>query len=141
VAAQAKGGKARTLKPPTYLSEAGDGEGEGAAEASGFPVLRLTTSANGHAREKRVLLFSIDGTEYTMLAEPGAGLALRYLDKIEEDGPNAGFKFGMEAMIGAEAYQALLTYPDLTRAQFRQVSKVVTDTLLGALEEEDPKAT
>jgi hypothetical protein len=102
-------------------------------EDGAFPVLRLKTSANGHA-PKRVPLFSIDDTEYTMLAEPTASLALRYLRTQQRNGLDAGFEFAMEQMVGDGAYDALLNYEPLTRDQFAQVSKVVIDTLLGALE-------
>jgi hypothetical protein len=98
-----------------------------------FPVLRLKTTANGHAA-KRVPLFSIDDTEFTMLAEPPASLALRFLRRQQRDGADAGFEFAMEHMVGPDAYDALLNYEPLTRDQFAQVSKVVIDTLLGALE-------
>jgi hypothetical protein len=102
-------------------------------EDGAFPVLRLKTSANGHV-PKRVPLFSIDDTEYTMLAEPTASLALRYLRTQQRQGLDAGFEFAMEQMVGDGAYDALLNYEPLTRDQFAQVSQVVIDTLLGALE-------
>lgn len=119
----------RPAAVPQLTVEPEDGDGDRA-----FPVLRLKTSANGKVPAKRVPLFSIDDTEYTMLAEPTASLALRYLRAQNRSGLDAGFEFAMEQMVGDGAYDALLNYEPLTRDQFAQVSKVVIDTLLGALE-------
>jgi hypothetical protein len=107
------------------------------SEPEAFPVLRLTTPAADGPAPKRVPLFSIDDTEYTMLADPTASLALRFLRTQQRSGLDAGLEFAMEHMVSAGAYDALLNYEPLTRDQFAQVTKVVLDTLLGTLE--DPK--
>jgi hypothetical protein len=113
------------------------------APSNGFPILRLKTTTPSRGKAKRVPLFYIDDTEYTMLAEPPAALALQYLDLVQRQGPDVGFNFAMDQMIGAEAYQELIHYDALTKDEFTQVAKVVTDHLLGALQDEgeDPKAT
>ena len=55
-------GKPRPARPVTQ------------APSNGFPILRLKTTTSSRAKAKRVPLFYIDDTEYTMLAEPPGSL-------------------------------------------------------------------
>lgn len=91
--------------------------------------------------ESRVPLFAIDGDQYTMLANPPAGLALRFT-KLMSRGTDAATaaaqEMVMNAMLGEDAWQTLMDCPGLRREQLQKIVAKVGRTVMGTLE--TPKA-
>jgi hypothetical protein len=109
--------------------------GEGAPK-----ILRLTTSGKGAAR-KRVPLFYIDDVEYTTELHPSPARGLKYLHLLRTEGTDVATQYMLETLIGAEGYEALMEYEDLTDEQLEQVVTAASKILLGAVEgpKEPPK--
>lgn len=81
-------------------------------------------------------LFSIDGQVYTMPVEVSASVALQMLHIARTEGQEAAISWTMEEVLGTEAYDALRKCRALKSHQLQAVIKVVTETVMGAMEEE-----
>ena len=115
----------------------GDDEPE---EQDAPKILRLKTSGKGTAR-KRVPLFYIDDDEYTIEAHPSPARGLKYLHLMRTEGTDVATQYMLETLLGAEGYEALMNYDDLTDEQLEQVITAASKILLGAVEgpKEPPK--
>lgn len=104
-------------------------------------VLRLTTKKDDGApqKEKRVPVFYIDDTMYTVPAEPGAEIGLKMLELLEHRGQEAAMYYMLTTMLGQDGYKALMTYKNLPPTAMAQVIKRINEIANGALE--GPKAT
>jgi len=80
-------------------------------------------------------LFSIDGRVYTMPAEVSASVALEMLHRARTEGEQAAVSWVMEEVLGKEAYDALRTCKALKAHQLQAVIQVVTENVMGAMEE------
>lgn len=80
-------------------------------------------------------LFSLDGRVYTMPAEVPASVALQFLHISRTEGETAAISWVMEEVLGTEAYDALRNCRALKPHQLRAVIKVVTDEVMGVMEE------
>lgn len=80
-------------------------------------------------------LFSIDGRVYSMPIEVSASVALQMLHVARTEGEQAAVSWVMEEVLGTEAYDALRTCKALKPHQLQAVIKVVTETVMGAMEE------
>ena len=87
--------------------------------------------------EDRIPLFSIDGTEYTMPAEVPGYVSVEVIDLWATQGEAAGTRWLMRELLGEDGYDALRTCKTITKAQVRQVTKILVEHALG---DEDPKA-
>ena len=86
--------------------------------------IAIDSAANAKrvAEAKRVGIFSIDGTEYTMPAVVRAEIALEYLRLMDADpdGNEAAY-YLFTSTLGADAYAALTAVEGLTEDQFEGV--------------------
>ncbi|TQS30055.1 hypothetical protein [Microbispora sp. KK1-11] len=98
-------------------------------------VVRLSTSAAPVAVEK-VPLFSIDDVEYGMPATIRPNVALKYLRMVRTQGGDVAEAWLLEEVLGAEAYEALMEYDQLTVDQLNQVMAIVRDHVLGQAEQQ-----
>lgn len=80
-------------------------------------------------------LFSIDGKVYTMPVEVSASLALQMLHEARTAGQESAISWVMEEVLGKEAYDALRNCRALKAHQLQAVIKVVTETVMGAMED------
>jgi hypothetical protein len=94
-----------------------------------------TASAEG---ANYVTLFSIDEVEYRVPDKVRANLQLKYLKKLREMSEAAAAGWLLEEMLGADAYDALADYEDLTEENFDAIMKAVEKIVLGS-KEKDPK--
>jgi hypothetical protein len=101
----------------------------------GFEPPRLTTSDQP---ADRVVLFYIDDRPYSIELKPGVNVGLKYLHLVRTVGENQAMGYLLEKLLGAEGYEALMNYDDLTPEQFEKVCDVASKLTLGALE--PPKA-
>jgi myo-inositol catabolism protein IolC len=81
-------------------------------------------------------IFSIDGRWYTMPVEVSASVALQMLHIARTEGQEAAISWTMEEVLGTEAYDALRNCRALKSHQLQSIIKVVTETVMGAMEEE-----
>lgn len=95
--------------------------------------VRITTSDK--QSDEKIHVFSIDDRDYFMPAVVPASLALQVLDKMRTTSENAALGWVLEKVLGREAYDALLTCDSLSATDLKRVMKVVTEHVLGQLEE------
>ena len=100
-----------------------------------YVVLELSSA--DVVSEDRIPLFSIDGTEYTMPAEVPGYVSVEVIDLWATQGEAAGTRWLMRELLGEDGYDALRTCKTITKAQVRQVTKILVEHALG---DEDPKA-
>lgn len=92
---------AATTKKVVVEEEAVDNTGPLVIKSSGKP-------------SARVLLFSIDASEYTVPAKPGVNVTLKFLNEMRKSGNEMFAALGLlEAMLGEEKYNELLEYDEL----------------------------
>lgn len=90
-------------------------------------ILRFTNK--GAPKEKRSVLFRIDGAEYTVLDNPTASLGLEYLEQVRRRGPIGAVAWAMDTMLGPEAYLALRACKNLPPEGLQRVVEVVIEKL------------
>ncbi len=106
---------------------------------SGIPqILRFTE--DDEWQEQRSVLFSIEDKagnrrDYTVLDNPTPDMALEYMDVCRRQGVIIGASHAFEVMLGPEGHAALRGHKGLRLAQLSDVTKAVTEKLIGALED------
>ncbi|MCX4750897.1 hypothetical protein OG455_41185 [Kitasatospora sp. NBC_01287] len=113
----------RTAPDPTPTPAAGG--------AVAFEPPRLTSST---APAERVPLFYIDDREYSVTLKPGVNVGLKYLHLSRTIGEAQAMDYLLEKLLGAEGYQALMDYDDLTQEQFQGICEIASRLTVGALE-------
>lgn len=86
------------------------------------------------AEVELVVLFSIDGRDYTIPKKPRVNVALRYLKMAREHGPEAAQAYLLEALVGEEAYEALMNFDDLDSDTLGAIAEAAQKYTLGGLE-------
>jgi hypothetical protein len=89
-----------------------------------------------------VPLFSIDGVEYCIPAEPDAGLALRFMRQVRTGTLNEMEAMDelLENLLGPESYQALLDFKGkIPPKQLLQLMQAAQAAVMGVIEA--PKGT
>ena len=120
------------LTPAPVAPVAADPRADG-----GGPVVLVTGSA---PEAPSVELFSLDGVSYTIPAKPRVNLALRYLWHAKQYGEDRAAAELLESLLGAEGFEALVNYDDLTTEQFDAIMAAATKYTLGALEDTTGKS-
>lgn len=113
-----------TLQPPGTLN---------GVVVDGPDVIRLTTKKT-RGPEERSVLFSIDGTDYTIPSRPRANLSLKVLDLAQRKGETEATAFMMKAMLGEDGYRALMDYDDLEPEDLQRVLVAATKVVFGTME-------
>ena len=101
------------------------------------PVRLVTGSAPA---SPNVELFSLDGVPYTIPAKPRVNLALRYLWHAKQYGEDRAAAELLESLLGADGFEVLVNYDDLTTEQFDAIMTAATKYTLGALEDTKGKS-
>ena len=120
-------------RPARAVTSRVNGNGHANGNRS-YAVLEL--SSEDVVSGERIPLFSIDGTEYTMPAEVPGYVGLEVVELWATEGEAAGTRWLMRELLGGEGYDALRTCRTITKAQMRQVTKILVQHALG---DEDPK--
>jgi hypothetical protein len=81
-----------------------------------------------------VELFAIDGVSYYIPKKPRVNIALRYLKMAREQGPDAASAYLLEALVGEEAYEALMNFDDLDSETLGAIAEAAQKYTLGGLE-------
>lgn len=129
-------GTTSTRKPATAkVTALGDpGATLNGVVVGGPDVIRMT-SRKTKGPVERAVLFSIDGTDYTIPAHPQPNLALKVLDVVRRQGENVGTAFMLTTLVGEDGYRALMDFDDLEADDLKAVLKAATKTVFGALED------
>lgn len=99
------------------------------------PIQLFTDQADDGG--EMVPLFSIDGVEHCIPAEPDAGLALRFMRRIRSGSLNEMEAMDelLESLLGPESYQALLDFKGkLTPKQLLQLMQAAQAAVMGVVE-------
>ena len=112
-----------TINPP-------DGDVIEGTTVPKIPVLRSVPDA----KQTRVEAFEIDGKVYSIAAKPKVNTALRYLHISRVQGTEAGIDYMLGILLGAEAYEALMAFDDLTEEQLTEVITMASKIMAGAVE-------
>jgi len=79
-------------------------------------ILRLSTKEKAPAPEM-LTLFYLDDEPYQVPKNPPPTYALRYLKLLRTEGQVVAGAYMLETMLGAEGYEALMNYEQLTTDQ------------------------
>lgn len=82
-----------------------------------------------------VVLFELDGREFTVPAKPRAVVSLRYLRAIKQGGQELAAAQLLTDLLGADGFNALCEYEDLTPAQFKAILEAAQRLSIGSMEE------
>ncbi len=98
--------------------------------------IALTTKSTKEV--ETIELFSIDGTSYVIPNKARVNVGLRYMKLMRDESPNAADAWLLEALLGKDAFEALMDYDDLTPEVLEQVVAAAAKVVLGEME--TPKA-
>ena len=85
--------------------------------------------------DERIDVFSIDDETYSMPKEINGQFAMQVLDQIRAEGSEATTAFILKECIGSKGYRALMDCQTLTTGDLKAVIKIVSDHVLGAVED------
>lgn len=95
--------------------------------------IREQTDADRADDRKSVTLFTLNGRKYKVPARPKAVLALRYLDDLRKRGEDSAVARMLPALLGEEAWDALLAEEDLTMEEFQAIAEAASKLLMGSV--------
>ncbi len=101
----------------------------------GVEVIELPAST-ASAVTDRVVLFKIDGREYSVPATPRAVIGIRYLRNLRRQGQDFAAAALLEELLGVDGLDALCDYDDLTTEQFKSIMSSAQKLVMGAMEDE-----
>ena len=102
-----------------------------ASQSNGFEPIEIV---NSDEEVERVDVFSIDGVMYSMPKEVNAAIALRAVEIIRREGDMAVVPFMFAETVGRDGYEALKNCTSLKAGQLKQVVRIISDSVLGAVE-------
>ncbi|WP_328932623.1 MULTISPECIES: hypothetical protein [unclassified Streptomyces] len=83
---------------------------------------------------ERIHLFTLNDVEYSIPGELGTNIYLRYMWDKRSGSEYAEMDL-LIAVLGEEAYQALMNYQDLTKEEWNQITGIIRDFAAGTMEE------
>ena len=92
-------------------------------------------AAMNDEEEERVEVFTLNGTTYSAPVRPRVNVALKYMRTMRRGNPDMAIAGLIEDIIGAEGYEALVNYDELTPAQFQAVLMACRRLVMGEMEE------
>jgi len=104
-------------------------------------IIKLPSTRTAEGEEVEVPmepLFELDDDIYQIPARPSAGMALGYLERQTEQGPDAAIHWMMTEMLGHEGYDALKNHPSLDREVLDAIIARVEKKVLGGMEGKRP---
>lgn len=82
-------------------------------------------------------IFTLNGVTYSVKNKTRVNIALKYMDLARKEGQDAAGGYLIEALLGADAYAALMDWEDLTMEILSEVIAIAQKIVLGDLT--DPK--
>jgi hypothetical protein len=84
--------------------------------------------------EERAEAFHIDDVAYSIALRPKVNTALRYMHISRVQGVEAGVDYMLGVLLGADGYEALMAFDDLTEDQLKDVITMASKIMAGAVE-------
>lgn len=95
----------------------------------------IVIKSSGKAKE-RVVLFTIDDTEYTVPKTPGVNVTLRFLEEMRTTGNEMFAAMALlKLMLGDENYDELLDYDELDDETLGKILEQVVKLAMDRLED------
>lgn len=110
-------------------------------EFEGYDIIKLPSTVTESGEEAEVPmepLFELNDEVYLIPQKPSAGMALGYLERQTEMGPDAAVHWMMVEMLGQEGYDALKNHPTLDREVLETIINKVEKKVLGGMEGKRP---
>src|SRR3546814_12578970 len=110
-------------------------------EYEGYDIIKLPSTVTEEGVEAEVPmepLFELNDEIYLIPKKPSAGMALGYLERQTETGPDAAIHWMMVEMLGPEGYDALKNHPTLDRDVLDTIIQKVEKKVLGGMEGKRP---
>lgn len=82
-----------------------------------------------------VCLFTLDGYEYHVPAQPRAAIAVRYLRNVKRKSADFAAATLLEELLGVDGFDALCEYDALTGDQFKDILAAAQKLAMGSFEE------
>lgn len=99
----------------------------------------IIVKSSGKAAE-RVVLFTIDGVEFTVPKRPGVNMTLKFLNEMRKSKNEMFAALGLlEAMLGEEKYNELLDYEELEDDLLGEILEQVVKLAMDRIEDESGK--
>ena len=80
---------------------------------------------------KMIPLFTLDGETYEIAEKYPASLSVGYLRRVRQSGPEVGWAWLLEEVLGSEAMQALEDHPTIGDEHMDQIGEVIRYHALG----------
>lgn len=101
----------------------------------GVPVPEIPSLRSVPDREDdKAEAFNIDGVSYYIDRHPRLNKALRHLHITRTQGTEAAIDYMLETLLGAEGYEALMSFDDLELEDLQRVIMMATQIMNGAVE-------
>jgi hypothetical protein len=94
---------------------------------------------SGGVERTEETLFAIDGVRFNITVPVQAGLTLQAIDKMTEVGESGAMMWLLRQLIGAHAYTALSTHPDVTAEHLVIILARLQEITMGELEDAQGK--
>src|ERR1017187_4912495 len=94
----------------------------------------LRTLTDGERETARADLFRIDDRMFSIDTKPKVNTALRYLHIARTQGSEPAIDYMLGRLLGDEAYEALMSFDDLTEENLEQVITIASKIMAGAVE-------
>jgi len=91
----------------------------------------VLSSEDAPAEPDLVEVFRLDGKPYHIDRNIGAGVALRLLKAMKNEGENAALGGFLVEVLGDEAFDAFASFPGVTVTQMAQVMQTCVTALMG----------
>ncbi len=98
------------------------------------PVRFVTKRPEDREPVERVVLFSLDDKDYTIPRKFPVNLGLRVIRTMRKRGQEIAMAELLEEVIGEDAYEALVNYPDITNDDVTRLMEIVNALALGSLD-------
>ncbi|MFE7461670.1 hypothetical protein ACWFMI_23525 [Nocardiopsis terrae] len=95
--------------------------------------------STAEAEVEMVPLFTLDGQTYEIAKKYPASLSVGYLRQVKESGPEVGWAWLMEEVLGEDAMEALETHPSITDEHMDQIGQIIRHHALGATKGKGPR--
>lgn len=99
-------------------------------------MLEFSTARDAEStEEERVPLFSVDGVQYGMTKDIGAGMALQVVERVTMYGEVAAIPWVLRKLVGDAGVEALYEAKNFNPEDLAVLGKIVQEHVMGVLEE------
>jgi len=96
-------------------------------------TIRIDKPAETPDIDETVELFELNGVKYHVPNRTRPNVSLKYLRLAQQKGEGVAAAYLIEALVGAEGFDALSEYEHLTDEQYKSVMKAARQIVLGSV--------